>query len=343
MSPWVNFKKLRESLDFAQVLRDYDVAVTMKGDQAMGFCPLPDHKGRTDRKSKSFSVNLKKGIFQCFGCQAKGNVLDFVALMEGLDPDNPKEFRKVALMLQERYSAGDVDVAPDRPVTGEPENAGNDNARRLVNAPLGFELKGLRTDHPYPHERGLSVETAKYFGLGFCEKGLMKGRLVIPLHDHEGRLIGYAGRLVYDAEIGEENPKYKLPGDRERDGTVCEFRKSEFLFNGHRLNAPLDDLVVVEGFFGAMWLHQAGYPNVVALMGASCSERQAALLVDLLQPGGRLWIMPDGDDAGKKCACSVLSAIAPLRFVRWVKLEDDQEPEDLGPEALQALFGPPLR
>mgnify|MGYP002682816700 FL=1 len=87
MSPWVNFKRLRESLDFAQVLRDYDVAVTMKGDQAMGFCPLPDHKGRTDRKSKSFSVNLKKGIFQCFGCQAKGNVLDFVALMEGLDPD----------------------------------------------------------------------------------------------------------------------------------------------------------------------------------------------------------------------------------------------------------------
>jgi len=210
MSPWVNFKKLRESLDFAQVLRDYDVAVTMKGDQAMGFCPLPDHKGRTDRKSKSFSVNLKKGIFQCFGCQAKGNVLDFVALMEGLDPDNPKEFRKVALMLQERYSADGVDVAPDRPASREPESASDDNALRLVNAPLGFELKGLRTDHPYPHERGLSVETAEYFGLGFCEKGLMKRRLVIPLHDHEGRLIGYAGRLVDDAEIGEENPKYKL-------------------------------------------------------------------------------------------------------------------------------------
>ena len=343
MSPWVNFKKLRESLDFAQVLRDYDVAVTVKGDQAMGFCPLPDHKGQTDRKSKSFSVNLKKGIFQCFGCQAKGNLLDFAALMEGLDPDNPEEFRKSALMLQERYSANGDDTVPDRPEPREPGNASGSEAKRLVNAPLGFELKGLRTDHPYPQERGLSLETTQYFGLGFCEKGLMKARLAIPLHDHGGHLIGYAGRLVDDAEISEESPKYKLPGDRERDGTVYEFRKSEFVFNGHRLETPLDDLVVVEGFFGTMWLHQAGYPNVVALMGASCSERQATLLVDLLQPSGRLWVMPDGDDAGEKCACNVLSAVAPLRFVRWVKLEENQEPEDLGPEALEALFGPPQR
>jgi len=98
-------------------------------------------------------------------------------------------------------------------------------------------------------------------------------------------------------------------------------------------------VVVVEGFFGAMSLHQNGYKNVVALMGASCSPRQAELLVDLVSPGGRVWIMSDGDEAGEKCAAAVLSAISPERFVRWVKLEENQQPENFSTEDLKKLLG----
>lgn len=340
MSEWVNFKALRESLDFGEVLRDYGVQLTVKGDQAVAFCPLPGHRERSKRKSKSFSVNWKRNIFQCFGCQAKGNVLDFAVLMEGGDPGNMDDFRSAALHLQRKYMTHAENESVPAKLSKAQEEAPREEpiGRRVINAPLDFALKHLDPSHPYVTERGLTPETIKRFGLGYCGKGLMKGRIAIPLHDSEGRLIGYAGRLVDDDVVSDEEPKYKLPGSRKKDDVVYEFRKSEFLFNGHRLTAPLHNLIVVEGFFGAMWLHQCGHPNVVALMGASCSERQGELLVELLAPDGRLWVMPDGDDAGAKCAIGVMAAVAPHRFVRWAKLDDGLQPDKLTGEQLNDLF-----
>jgi len=347
MSRWVDFKTVRESVDFSQVLQDYGVEVTIKGNQAMGFCPLPDHKGRSKAQSKSFSVNLGKGIFQCFGCQAKGNVLDFAALMEGLDPDDTAQFRQAALMLQDRYlGEGEPQQKTSAPkkdapveVAVEPETDQDAALPRVVNTPMDFELKKLDSDHAYLRDRGLTRETIEYFGIGYCKQGLMSGRIAIPLHDAEGRLIGYAGRLVDDKKISADVPKYKLPGPRERDGTVYVFSKSEFLFNGFRFREPLDALIVVEGFFGAMSLHQAGRSNVVALMGASCSKHQAELLIGLVKPSGHVWVMPDGDAAGEKCAESVLATVASARFVRWIRLSDGKQPEDCSADMLESVFG----
>ena len=61
----------------------------------------------------------------------------------------------------------------------------------------------------------------------------------------------------------------------------------------------------------------------------------------MLLPG--LWIMPDGDEAGEKCADAVFGTVAPERFVRWVKLGKDEEPEDYSPEMLKDIFGEPHR
>jgi CHC2-type zinc finger protein len=81
MSTWIDFKELRSKLRFSDVFRHYAVQVTVKGERATGFCPLPTHQGQ--RRSPSFSVHLERGIWQCFGCQAKGNLLDFACRMEG--------------------------------------------------------------------------------------------------------------------------------------------------------------------------------------------------------------------------------------------------------------------
>jgi DNA primase len=151
----------------------------------------------------------------------------------------------------------------------------------VVNAPLDFELQRLESDHPYLRERGFTEETVKRFGLGYCQRGLMKGRIAIPLHDAEGALIGYAGRIV-DEEA--DTPRYLFPGSRDHNGTRHEFRKSAFLYNGFRVENPTR-LVVVESFTAVWWLTQAGITNVVALMGASCSETQAGLLRDLVPRG----------------------------------------------------------
>jgi hypothetical protein len=70
-------------------------------------------------------------------------------------------------------------------------------------------------------------------------------------------------------------------------------------------------------------------------MGADCSERQAELVVSLVKPNGRVWIMSDGNVAGERCALSVLRHVSPHRFTRWVKLTDDKQPTDLSAEQLK--------
>jgi len=202
-----------------------------------------------------------------------------------------------------------------------------------VNAPLDFELQRLEHDHPYLRERGFTDETNKTFGLGYCHRGLMKGRIAIPLHDKERTLIGYAGRIVDEGAIGKDTPRYLFPGGRERNGARHEFRKSAFLYNGFRVGNP-SQLVVVESFTAVWWLTQAGIKNVVALMGASCSETQADLLRDLVPEGGSIWLLPDGDKVGERMAEEALMMLAPYRFVRLVKLYEGQQPTDVGKEDL---------
>jgi DNA primase len=334
----VNFKEVRSNVDFATVLDHYGIDLKAKGEQLQGFCPLPGHSGK--KKSPSFSLNLTKGIFQCFGCGAKGNVLDFTALMEGLDPNQGGDIRKAALFLQERFllaSNSDPRQPPPSPVptpAQQEETTPGDSI--VVNAPLDFELKTLDSIHPYPRGRGLSEETIEAFGLGYASRGLMKGRLCIPLHDSAGRLIGYAGRMVEETAIGEDAPKYLLPGRRERDGTMYQFSKAEFLFNGFRIPGPVRNLVVVEGFFGCMWLHQHGY-QAVAVMGATCSERQAALIVHLVQKGGVVWAMPDGDEAGKRLAAELFFLVGKEVQMRYVDLRG-RDPETVPAEELREMI-----
>jgi DNA primase len=208
----------------------------------------------------------------------------------------------------------------------------------VVNQPLDFELKGLDAEHPYLLGRGFTPETIRHFGLGYCGRGLLKTRVAIPLHNVDGKLVGYAGRVVDDSTITDENPRYRFPGKREKDGTMFEFRKTLFLYNGYRIKAPVENLIVVEGFTGVWWLVQHGLPPVVATMGADCSETQAELIVSLVKPNGRVWIAPDGDKAGERHAQTLLTLISPYRFVRWVKMANDKQPTDFSMEQLKTSF-----
>jgi DNA primase len=350
---WVDFKELRSKLHFAELFAHYHVELKIKGDRATGFCPLPGHRRHVGKRhSPSFSANLTKGIFQCFGCGAKGNVLDFTAYMEGVDPGNATALRAIALKVQERLNLSTGDHKPTTAdVSAKPTaqmlvvspkselTAGSAEKKRVVNVPIDFELKNLDAAHPYLLSRGLTPKTIAHFGLGFCAKGLMADRIAIPLHAAT-KLIGYAGRLVLDANINDQNPKYRFPGVRERNGVIYEFRKSLFLYNGHGITAPVEDMVVVEGFPSVWWLWQHDYPNVVAAMGSSCSPEQAHLICDLVTEGGRVWVIADGDEAGERFAQSVLLQVSLYRFCRRVKLADGLQPTDLNELQLSLLFEP---
>jgi DNA primase len=348
---FIDFRELRKQLPIEAVLKHYNVQLKISGQRATGFCPLPSHPRReTGKRTASFSVDLKRGLFNCFGCKAGGSVLDLAIRLEGKNPDAAADVRTVALKLVKAFNldtrspkhlakaakrpageANDVESSKPAPV----EDAADSDA--IINAPLEFTLK-LDPEHPYLASRGLLPDTIEHFGLGFCSRGMLKDRIAIPLHNTEGQLVGYAGRLVDDHLIDDEHPKYRFPGSHERNGIRHSFRKGDLLYNFHRVSTPVKDLIVVEGFFSVWWLYQHGYPETVALMGSSSSDAQRQLIIDLLEDDGRLWIMTDGDDAGDALAGELLQHLSKDRWCRRVCLDPRLQPTDLDGEELAGCF-----
>ncbi len=346
MPAWIDFKELRAKLVPTLVLSHYRIQLKVKGDQATGLCPLPSHPQRTDgsNRTASFSINLTRGVWQCFGCKRSGNILDLACHMEKADPKDGTAVRTVAARLaaafgldsrapqpKQKQQAHEAPAARGK-AAGSAASVGHvqpTESTAIVNPKLDFELKGLDPEHPYLKERGLTDDTIRTFGLGFSTRGMLKNRVAIPLHNEHGELVGYAGRLTKDAGISEHNPKYRFPGDRERDGRKLLFRKSHLLFNAHRVARPCDKLIVVEGFFSVFWLTQCGYTDVVALMGSDCSPEQAEHIADITKDDAIVYFLTDGDEAGNACAVSLFREVGWQRRCLWLKLEDGKQPTDL--------------
>jgi len=345
MAKWIDFRELREKLPFYELLRHFNIDLKITGERGKGFCPLPTHvsNGNGKPRSPSFSVHLGKGVFQCFGCGAKGNRTDLGARMLGMNPEDPAQLRKAAIQLAELFHI-EFDGQMEKPrrekavPRREPEATSNvaaSSLEKVINAPIDFTLKTLDAEHPYLQQRGLTKETIEAFGLGYCGKGLLAGRIAIPIHDDKGVLLGYAGRLADDTQVDAVHSKYLFPPPRQREGKCYEFHKSLLVYNLHRQAPMVNDLVIVEGFPSVWWLHQAGIIKVVAVMGSSCSDAQARLVISRIAPEGRVWIMSDGDDAGRRLATELLTKIAPFRWTRWLRLDNGQQPTDLIPEHLR--------
>jgi DNA primase len=190
MSRFVDFKAVKAAVSMLQVLEHYGLAASFKrsGNSLSGPCPLHGGENRTQ-----FRVSLEKNCWNCFGtCKGGGNVLDFVARKEGCS------LREAALALCDWFELP-TQEKPARPAkdAGEPPTSSappkaepRPKAAKAKeskpdedgpNEPLGFALQNLDAAHPYLTERGLSAETIAEFGLGYCQKGSMTGRIVIPI------------------------------------------------------------------------------------------------------------------------------------------------------------------
>lgn len=336
---WVNFAELRKMLGFDVVLAHYKVEVKRKGDQHQGPCPLPCHGDGPN--VAPFSAHLVQGIFQCFGCGAKGNIIEFAALMERADPEDGSALRQVALRLRAALLPDDQ-AAPPAPKAEAPKpvaaTATPSTARVLVNAPLDFELKGLEPAHPAVLGKGIDAGTAAHFGVGFCSRGFLRGRIAIPIHDGDGRLVGYSGLLADERDEGADFPRYLFPDRRERNGSAYEFDLALLLYGAHRVGRACDDLIVVRDFPAVWHLARHGFPRAVALMGGECSEAQAEQVARLTKPSGRVWVLPDGDAEGESLARSVVLRVSPHRLVRWARPERGSLAASLPPAQLGLLL-----
>jgi len=186
--------------------------------------------------------------------------------------------------------------------------------------------------HPYFAERGISQETVIDFGLGYFtgDKGLMIGRIVIPITNVKGEVVAYAGR--WPGEPPEGTPKYKLP---------TGFRKGQEVFNLDRAIREVTELplVIVEGFFDAIKLHQLGHRNVVALMGSTMTAAQEELIRRNTNANSHVVVMFDEDEAGKAGREDIAARLARFCFVKvHVFDQPGMQPEHLTADEVRDLF-----
>lgn len=143
----------------------------------------------------------------------------------------------------------------------------------------------------------------------------MKRRIAIPIRNERGELVAYAGRAS-DDEVAKAEGKYMLPSGFPKSCVVYNLNRArEYAGNG---------LIVTEDYFDAMKLHQAGFQNVVALMGSTLSEQQERLL---LAATDRLILMLDGDDAGAKGAREFYIRLRRRLFLKEIHLEEGEQPD----------------
>ena len=341
-SEWVDFKDIKARVSIVHILERYEVLTSLSksgnGDRLSGACPIHGGTNKTH-----FRVSVSKNCWNCFGtCRSGGNVIDFVAKKENIG------FREAALLIGEWFPEVENNgfkqrdqipkscIAEDAPRSrsaerrreGLPQEAESETP----NKPLGFALQHLDSGHPYLSERRLSVAAIAEFGLGYCQKGSMTGRIVIPIHNLEGQLVAYAGRWP-GTPSDKDTPKYKLPPG---------FRKAREIFNAHRAFAESDasPLVIVEGFFACIALWQHGIRRVVALMGSSLSPHQEKLIAAAINSQSRIILMLDEDDAGKAASDEIAARLSKLCFIKtFVFGEVNMQPENLSADALEEIRG----
>jgi len=327
---WVSFDEIKKAVTLQMVIDHYGIKLRrVNATTLRGKCPLPTHS--SNESKESFTATLTKGIGGAWACQSQscikarrrvgGNVLDFVAAMEQCS------IREAAMKLQSWFlmpttenSSGPsgrephVENVPDTKSETEmiSENASDGGGESECNKPLAFTLQHIDHAHPYLKERGVSLEIAEKFGVGFFPgKGSMHNRIVIPVHNAKGELVAYAGR-----SIDGSAPRYKFPAG---------FQKRRELYNVHRVRDEVS-VVLVEGFFDCIKVTEAGFP-CVALMGSTMSDAQEELI---RQHFAHVVVMLDGDDAGRGAAEKIADQLCNVVFqVDVIQLAEGAQPDQL--------------
>jgi len=332
---FVDFRAVKAAITMEQLLVHYNILDQFKrtGDSLNGPCPI--HKGSNPTQ---FRVSTTKNLWNCFSdCEHGGNTLDFICKMEKCSV-HAAALKAIEWfnLDPEAMTASDDKAEPSAPKASAP--AAKPAARPSItpkftpesnvpNAPLKFRLDKLERTHPYlTEQRGLTPETIVDFGIGYCAKGMMADRIAIPIHNAKGEVVAYAGRFVGEAPEG--TPKYKLPPG---------FRKSQELFNLDRaIKEPADKpLLIVEGFFDAMKIHDHGYRKVVAIMGATLSSAQEELIRQHTTSDSHVIVMLDENEAGKAGREDIACRLSKFCFVRVHQFpRPEMEPEHLTDEEL---------
>ena len=352
-----NLDEFKARLPLVEIVGRH-VRLVRKGREWQGLCPF--HK----EKSPSFSVVEDKGFFHCFGCGAHGNAIDFVMRVENLEfADALQRLEELTGILAPRREGG------QEPRVDQDLYTVNQAAAEWFAAQL--DAAAGREARAYLASRQLPVGQVQRFGLGYApgsghalqealsarglsmaklaEAGLVlvdeetgrrpydrfRNRLMFPIRDERGRVVGFGGRAFGDAK-----PKYLNTAETPL------FHKGELLYGLDLALAPARQarrVVVVEGYIDVIAMHEAELPFAVAPLGTALGERQLQRLWKL-SPEPVLCF--DGDEAGRRAADRAadraLPHLSPDRSLRVAFLPPGKDPDDLlrgeGPGAIHRIL-----
>lgn len=334
------------------------VRLTRAGRELKGLCPFHTEK------TPSFHVVEDKGFFHCFGCGAHGDAIGFVMRCEGLGFMEAVERLAAEAGMTVPRASPEAAAAAERAagLSAIAEAAAAAFVRRL-------HLPDGRPALDYLRKRGLTDETIRLFGLGWSGEGrgaiaadlrgqgvaveqlvavgLMKqeddrppvdlffNRVMFPIRDRRGRVIGFGGRT-----LGDGQPKY-LNGP---ETALFSKRRTLYGLDLASANARAGaELVVVEGYMDVIALHQAGFGGAVATLGTALT---ADHLAELWRIAPAPLICFDGDAAGARAALRTaelaLPALGPGRTLGLATLPPGEDPDTLvlrkGADAFRAVL-----
>lgn len=306
------FETIKDRLPITEVLSSY-ITVIQSGSQYKAKCPF--HNERTP----SFNISAERGLYYCFGCGAKGDIFTFVEQFEGLD-------KKGALRLLAQRAGVELTES----FIPETDTDGVYNILEKATILYQDILKETPNSLEYLLKRGLTKETIESFRIGYApdewrtiesacknqeEKsfasraGLTKQtegkvydrfrkRIMFPLTDSSGRVIGFSGRSFPE---DENSPKYLNSPETE----VFQKSKTLFGFDKAKIHIRKNNFaILVEGQMDLVISHQYGFKNTVASSGTAVSEDSASdpfsnlSVLSRLTPN--LFLAFDGDSAGVK-------------------------------------------
>ena len=313
------------------------VTLRRSGANMFGLCPFHGEK------TASFSVAPDKGIYYCFGCHKGGGAINFVMEMEGLTyPDAVR-----ALASRCGMEVPEDEQYQSRYRQQERLWALCKEAARYFHTQLYAEAgaQGLA----YAQKRGMPKSTLTTFGIGFApdswnglimamkakgyteqelkdaglvsEKGgriydRFRNRLMFPIIDVRGNIIGFGGRVMDDS-----TPKYL----NSPETVIFNKRKNLFALNLAR-KSKLGYLILVEGYMDAIALHQYGFDCAVASLGTSLTEEHATLISRYVE---QVVLIYDGDEAGQRATKRAIPILekAGIR-VKVLQMKDAKDPDE---------------
>jgi DNA primase len=332
---------VKAGADFVAVVEER-TQLRKAGARLVGRCPF--HEERT----ASFSVNPSQGLFYCFGCHKGGDMITFVRETQGLDFAGAIEWLadrfRIPLEYEEASPEQEARRTRNQRLYALLEDAAAYYERTLWDTEVGSlardYLKGRNLDEPICREfrlgfalggdslarkalaKGFTQEELRAAGLSRQRGGdYFSRRLLFPLTDARGRVVGFQARRLYD-----DDPlaaKYVNTPESEL------FHKGWVVYGLDKSRAAIakdDRACVVEGNTDVIALRQAGFQPVVASMGTALTEQHLRELGRLTK---RLWLAFDGDAAGEAATLRGMSLAVEQGFdVKVVALTAGIDPAD---------------